>query len=345
MTVSILTHLPHTDGSLVELSLTLPGHLLATQRLDTAREVLGRFSQLAGAGVLPASLKKKNAPPDALGNLWFLQTAYAAHRVLGDDLLWRETLLPLLKRIVQGVVTGLFPDTRMNDGGLLLTTGKGADAASLVRNALWYNALGILAEELRKVGDHTGDHFDRLAGRFRRSFLKSFWCEPHQSFCAPEARQREDHAPPPTPPTPLPMLHPDQLLLMILPVSAIPRTKQRQIVDTIRQNQRAPLGVRLTLPAKGKAAPTLVESPLYLAWLAEAHMLSSDAPAAIGEALTWLTPAHQLLGDEGQGQLARYYHDQTVAKVPGNVPAHGPTMAEVHRVWLALQKASPVKTL
>jgi glycogen debranching enzyme len=128
----------------------------------------------------------------------------------------------------------------MNDGGLLLASGKGADPAALARNALWYNALAILAEELRKVGDHTGDHFDRLAGRFRRSFMKSFWCEPHQSFCDATERQREDHAA-----APLAAFNPDQLLLLILPMSAIPRTKQRQIVDLLRQRQLAPLGLRI----------------------------------------------------------------------------------------------------
>jgi hypothetical protein len=81
-----------------------------------------------------------------------------------------------------------------------------------------------------------------------------------------------------------------------------------------------------------------VFSPLYLAWLAEGHVRTSDTPAtAVAEAIDFMRHVHGML--EAHGVLAKYYTDEGAAAVTDNVAAHGPTMAEVLRVWRGLQAA------
>src|SRR6185369_5378730 len=71
-------------------------------------------------------------------------------------------------------------------------------------NALWYAALDSTAQALRDmppssaaggppVRDPSAEHFERLAGRFRRSFAKLYWCEDHGRICPPEARTHPNH--------------------------------------------------------------------------------------------------------------------------------------------------------
>ena len=136
-----------------------------------------------------------------------------------------------------------------------------ADAIRI--NALWYFALEMTAQTLQHplpsggAKDPSGHHFERLAGRFRRSFAKHFWCEEHGCLCSPTAAWRggADHGFLPDP---------DQLLITMFTVSPLPRTKQRQILARITAHSMGNLGVKLHHPVHG-----VVESPLHRAWLAQ----------------------------------------------------------------------------
>src|SRR6185437_2265351 len=97
-------------------------------------------------------------------------------------------------------------------GDGLLSLGEGSAQKPVGLNALWFSVMSLLAEELTRVKDPMDDHFDRLAGRFRRSFTKLFWCDAHRCLCEPRVQMGVDHL----------RWHadPDQLLAVVLPFSA-----------------------------------------------------------------------------------------------------------------------------
>ncbi len=275
----------------------IPGLMKARQDVDRAHAELRQVAALAreAGGLVPRS--EKDFHPDVMGNLWFMRavhefgaaTAKLSHKQDKSHGEFFDTvLLPLCKRIVQDFISHHGIDAvRMDDGGVL--AGGIAQGQTLRINALWYAAVQATATALQSGqggggggGNHdvSSGHFERLAGRFRRSFQKAFWCDEHRCICSPAARAVAGHGK---------LVDPDQLLLTMLPASPLPRTKQRQILTKITQNSLGSLGVRLDHGELG-----IVESPLHRAWLA--HGLAMDqgngmAAAAMVQPLVALRPA------------------------------------------------------
>jgi hypothetical protein len=198
-----------------------------------------------------------------------------------------QVLIPMCKRIVQDFISEEGMDgVRMDDSGMLAAFEAGkrhceALAAPLRLNALWYTALESTGQALRGAKylgkserllshkDPAGDHFERLAGRFRRAFFKMYWCEEHDRICPPELRGEPEHGC-----TPGSARLPDaeELLLMVLPVSPLPRTKQRDVLAQLELRAVGGMGIVLEHSEHGR-----VESPLHRAWLAQAVFNTADS--------------------------------------------------------------------
>lgn len=226
---------------------------------------------------------------DVLGNLWLVRAAHEFAAAAAADRRLTEAekrghlefagraLLPFCKRIIQEFISERGMDgVWMDDGGMLsglVRKGrKNSVLASPLRlNALWYAALEVTGMALRHltpmgtgVKDTSGDHFERLAGRFRRAFTKAFWCEDHQRICPEELRGEPDHGTIPDA---------EQLLLMVLPASPMPKTKQLGVLLQLIDKAQAPLGLWVRQREIGKKAEgpgEMVDSPLHRAWLAQA---------------------------------------------------------------------------
>lgn len=237
-----------------EHPLCIPGRWIVTGQLNDA---LSALTAMAGRSFSTAEA------------LWFTRAAWLYHQQSNDPDAWRQTLLPAIRQAAQDFISAQPP--KMNDGGLLVDTESGLSGVAL--NALWYNMLMILATELK--GEPAADHFDRLAGRFRRSFLKLYW----QGDMLGEQGCSES---------------PDgsQLLAATLPHSAVPRTKQRQLVTVVAQRLAA-------------------EAPvLHRIWLAEAVWIVGEKSAtACNEARTIMTKvAAGTLDETAQAESARVLH-------------------------------------
>lgn len=232
-----------------EHPLCIPGQLIVAGHLDEALSALRAIVQ---------------RPVTTAEALWFCRAAWLFHQERKDVALWRGDLLPAIRKHAQEFISAQPP--RMNDGGLLVDAESGLSGVAL--NALWYNMLMILATELK--GEPAADHFDRLAGRFRRSFLKLYW----------QGEMLGDNGGP---------TDGSQLLAATLAHSAVPRTKQRQLVSTVAKN----------LPAD---APRL-----HRVWLAEAVWLMGEgSPGSVSEAKEIYTQACAGgLDDFAQAEAAR----------------------------------------
>jgi hypothetical protein len=255
--------------------------------LEGLRHVLAAAHADAGDKAL---LPGEDQGSDLEASLWFLQAAHAFSQRGGDPAFVRETLLPRAKKIVQTVIAGAHSSIRMDDGGMLVAE----DADALRLNGLWYAALETLGEGLRAVGDRAGDHFERLAGRFRRSFAKAYWCETHGSVCTPGGANRdESHKAAATLPAA------DQVLLSVLPASPIPKTKQRQALLRVKSALGA-VGVKVERDGM------VLESVVHRLWLARALAATAEnAAAGRAEAADVLRGLRERAG----ARPAAYYRD------------------------------------
>ncbi len=301
---------------------TIPGHMYARRNLAEARRELDEVLAISKGGILYRAAEVG----DVMANLWLARAAHefaaAVGGTLGASLLTEEqaehlafanqTLLPLCKLIVQAFITDNGMDgVRMDDGGMLAGAGEGkpnpALALPLRVNALWYTALESTGQALRGINpmgaalaeggkrDSSGDHFERLAGRFRRSFAKACWCDAHDRICPPEVRGDPDHGSLPDA---------EQVLITMLPSSPLPRTKQREILAQIEAQALGPMGVRIKHAELGE-----VESPLHWAWLAEGTAGSADNGPDFEKAAAIIRPAGALRQAASSGELHAFYKD------------------------------------
>ena len=289
--------LPQMQGRVGTICACMPGWLISRGDVAGAGEMLKQLAGLANGGMVPATLNGSSTEStmEVDANLWFIAAAHAYQKAGADVAMFNAHLLPVMKRIVQGLISGPggeagggIAGARMDDGGMLTVEGAGPQAMRL--NALWYNAIETLAATLLAGGDRTGDHYERLAGRFRRSFAKTYWCDDHGCICGPEARANDGHG------ADFPEL--EQLLCVMLPESPIPKTKQRQIVQALKR--RAVGEVGLKQDAAGR------ESVMHRVWLAEGLVLSAENPeTVIEEARNLAVPVKRIF--ETQGAVAKTY--------------------------------------
>jgi len=279
------------------IAAAIPGMCRAKNSWSTVGETLARLAECVTAGALPASAT--NAQPDVEATLWFIRAVQLFAKEGnggGEDEQLTAKLRETTKQIVQEFIS------EQGVGGMIMDHGGMLTAASLRINTLWYSALGTAAADLKAVNDKSSDHFDRLAGRFRRAFVKTFWCEEHACICPPHVRQGEGqkggtgggHGELP---------EPDQLLLPILPASPLPRTKQRQMIQTLRERlfSGCDIGIWLQHPTLGR-----VESVIHRAWFATSIVnIADNRTVAIPEAQAILAPLKPLLNTG----IAAFYRD------------------------------------
>ena len=286
MSVSSLSALAQSQAQFAPQCASIPSMYLVYQDLPGAAAVLTDVANAASnTGGVPKSATDSH--PDPFAGLWFVRAAHLFAKAGGDPALVADKLRPLTKKVLQELISSAgVGDVRMDDGGLLVGP---AGSQALRLNALWYSALESTAADLKIARDPAGDHFERLAGRFRRSFVKSYWCDVHGCICTPDVRP-----PAPAPGDPPPanqddhgtLPDADQLLLTLLPASPIPRTKQRQLIGVVKNSALGALGVKINHPKHG-----VVESPLHRAWLALGIVASADQPVpALADAAASAAP-------------------------------------------------------
>ncbi|MCC6791402.1 MAG: glycogen debranching enzyme N-terminal domain-containing protein, partial [Thermomicrobiales bacterium] len=174
---------------------SLPGLTLATGRHDDAAEILRSFATYLQDGLLPNRLPDLPGGDPAYNTadvtLWFVQAVEAYRRATGDEQLV-DDLLPALVEIVERHLAGThfgigvdpadgllraglpesqvtWMDAKVDNWIVTPRTGKPVEI-----NALWHNALRIVAEALTTRGDERGTELATHADRARTSFLARF---------------------------------------------------------------------------------------------------------------------------------------------------------------------------
>lgn len=232
--------------------IALPGLTLATGRPEIAAQILRTFARFVDRGMLPNRFPDAGDAPEyntVDATLWYFEAMRAYVEYTGDLALLRD-LFPTLAEIVDWHVRG----TRYNihvdpsdgllyagDDGVQLTwmDAKVGDWVVTPRrgkpvevNALWYNALEIMADFARRLEQPDG-RYATLAAAARKGFAR-FWNNPERGcFDVLDGPDGHDAS-----------LRPNQLLAVSLSFSPFDHEKQKAIVDMCARHLLTSHGLR-----------------------------------------------------------------------------------------------------
>jgi predicted glycogen debranching enzyme len=240
--------------------ISLDGLTLATGRFAEAGYILRTFSHYVRDGLIPNLFpegEQAGLYHTADATLWYFHAIDRYVRATGDRQTLRE-LIPVLRDIVDhhlhGTRFGIGVDP--NDGllsqgqeGYQLTwmdakvgdwvvTPRRGKAVEI--NALWYNALRLLAGWCVDEQQADADPLLHEAERVRQSFNHRFWCDRRRwLFDVVDGPDGDDAS-----------LRPNQLFAISLPHPVLSPERWPAIVDVVERRLLTPVGLRSLAPGE-----------------------------------------------------------------------------------------------
>ncbi len=346
--------------------IALPGLTLATGRAADGAAILRGFARYIEEGLLP------NNFPDQAGQipgyntvdatLWYI-VAIHAHAAAAGDMSLIDALLPTLREIIawhrRGTRYGIGVDPadgllRAGEPGVQLTwmdalvdgwivTPRSGKPVEI--NALWYNALRMVAGWLIAAGDAAeAAECDRLADQVQRSFRARFVRPDGQGLAdVVDGPDGDDHA-----------VRPNQIFAISLPFPLLAEADAEAVLTTVGQTLLTSYGLRTLSPHdpryRGDYGGDRVrrdgayhQGPVW-PWLigayVEAHARIHGDPAA---ALALLRPFAEHLADACLGSISEILEGDPPHQPRGAV-AQAWSVAEVLRVWRKLAREAAIMT-
>jgi predicted glycogen debranching enzyme len=336
--------------------ISLEGLTLCTGRHREAGYILRTFGHYVREGLIPNMFpegQREGRYHTADATLWFF---HALHRYLlaTDDRSTLRQLLPKLKSIfehhVKGTRFGIGVDAsdgllRQGEKGYQLTwmdakvddwvvTPRRGKAVEI--NALWYNALSLLARWLHEEADPLAPQVTEWSARAYESFNARFWYEEGgYLYDVVDDEQGDDTA-----------CRPNQILAISLDHPVLDRNRWRPVFDVVRSRLLTPVGLRSLAPGhrdykaqyygdlrsrdaayhQGTVWGWLV-GPFVDAWLRIDPAGGAEARAACLEGFV----PH--LNEAGIGTLSEIFDAESPYLERGCI-AQAWTVAEVLRAWL-----------
>ena len=338
--------------------ISLEGLTLCTGRQREAGYILRTFGHYVRNGLIPNMFPegtKDGLYHTADASLWFF---HAMHRYLvaTDD---RSTLRQVLPKLVSifehhlnGTLFGIgmdpadglikqgqegyqltWMDAKVEDWVVTPRRGKAVEI-----NALWYNALSLLAGWLREEGDPAAVQVEECAVRACESFNARFWYdEGGYLYDVIDGEQGDDTA-----------CRPNQILAISLDYPVLDRARWLPVFDVVRERLLTPVGLRSLAPGHRDYKPQYygdlrardaayhqgtvwgwLVGPFVDAWL-KVH--PDDKAGARGCLEGFATH----LNDAGLGTLSEIF-DAESPYTPRGCIAQAWTVAEVLRAWLLTQ--------
>jgi predicted glycogen debranching enzyme len=350
--------------------IALPGLTLVTRRFDVAASILRTFAAHVSEGMLPNRFPDSAQAPEyntVDATLWFFHAVDQYSRRSGDQALATE-LYPVLADIIDRHRRGTRYGIRLDPADGLLAAGvegvqltwmdaKVDDWVVTPRigkaveiNALWYNALLVMAELAQQMGnDKRCASYRQAAARTKSSFQR-FWN--HKRAClydvidgpagelADDGRNYDGR------------LRPNQLMAVSLPHSPLNPSRQKSIVDVCARELLTPFGLR----SLARGEPGYVGHyqgdrlqrdgayhqgtvwPWLLGPFVDAHYrVYQDADIA----RTFLEPLALHLNAACVGSISEIFDAEPPYAARGCF-AQAWSVAEVLRAWLDLHKTKPI---
>lgn len=238
--------------------IALPGICLATGRYDDAKKILRAFAQSVDMGMLPNRFPDREETPEyntVDATLWFFVAIYQYWEATGDEAFVRRELLPVLQNIIAWHDHGARYGIHTDRDGLLLAGEPGVqltwmdakigdwvvtprDGKAVEINALWYNALEILAELSQRFGaPEAANEYRKRAGQVKERFNEVFWSKEHQYLFDYVKGEHRDAS-----------LRPNQVFALSLPFPLLDKPRAQAVLRAVSEHLLTPVGLRSLAP-------------------------------------------------------------------------------------------------
>jgi predicted glycogen debranching enzyme len=236
--------------------IALPGLCLATKRFDDAKNILKAFADSVSEGMIPNRFPDFGEAPEyntVDATLWFFHAIYQYHEYTNDKK-FIHTLLPVLKEIIEWHNKGTRYNIHVDTSGLIYA---GADGVQLTWmdakvgdwvvtprrgkaveiNALWYNALCIMASflEINNQQEEAAEYKFKAA-LVKENFRKTFWFEEGGYLYDYIAEEKNTD------------FRPNQLYAISLPFPLLEEKRAELVLDKIEKHLLTPNGLRSLSP-------------------------------------------------------------------------------------------------
>lgn len=234
--------------------ISLPGLLLSTRRFDEAKSVLTTFAQAADEGMIPNRFDDRTGTAyfnSVDASLWFINAAFQYLNATGDSETFTQQLLPTIRWIIDsyykgtrfgicadsdGLITAGNQETQLTwmdakCNGVTFTPryGKAVEV-----NALWYNALCLIAQFYVGREVENAKRYKSMADKVKVSFCKLFWNEKtgYLNDCIPPDGSVDSS------------LRPNQIFAVSLGFSPLSPQQQKSVVNVVQKDLLTPYGLR-----------------------------------------------------------------------------------------------------
>ncbi|MGD2094619.1 MAG: amylo-alpha-1,6-glucosidase [Phycisphaerales bacterium] len=234
--------------------ISLPGLLLSTGRFDEAKSVLTTFAAAADEGMIPNRFDDRNSTAhfnSVDASLWFINAAFQYLQASGDSETFMRELMPTIQWIIESYHKGTRFNIHADEDGLI-TAGdeqtqltwmdaKYEGVAFTPRcgkavevNALWYNALCLLAQFYSERDKEQAEHYQSMAQKIQAGFCELFWNESkgYLNDCIWPDGSVDDS------------LRPNQIFAVSLAFSPLSEKQQKSVVNTVQNYLLTPYGLR-----------------------------------------------------------------------------------------------------
>lgn len=238
--------------------ISLPGLTLNTRRFTEAANILRTFAGYTNMGMLPNRFPDSGGRPDyntVDATLWYFEAVRAYFDATNDETLIRE-LFPTLVDIIAWHLRGTRYEIHADSADGLLYAGEEGTQLTWMDakvdnwvvtprigkpvevNALWYNALMIMADFAERLTLTEGTDYNDLAVRVKNNFAR-FWND-KVGYCYDVIDTPDGN--------PDARLRPNQLFAVALPHSPLEAEQQKLVVDTCAQHLLTSHGLRSLSP-------------------------------------------------------------------------------------------------
>jgi predicted glycogen debranching enzyme len=333
--------------------IALPGLTTAVGRPDIAARILRTFAGHVSEGMLPNRFPDGGEAPEyntVDATLWYFQAIADYVQSTGDLALARD-LYPLLGDIVAWHQRGTRYRIHMDASDGLLFAGepgvqltwmdaKVGDWVVTPRigkpveiNALWANALAVMADLARALGDDTAARrYGELAGTTAAAFRQKFWFDAggylYDAIDGPEADAS---------------LRPNQVFAVSLPMALLDAAQARRVVDRCGRELLTSAGLRSLAPGDQRFVGRYAGGPLerdgayhqgtVWSWLLGPFAIAHYRVYRDREqALAWLRPLNDHLLDGCLGTVSEIFDGDAPFR-PRGCFAQAWSVGEALRAW------------
>ncbi|MCY7374472.1 MAG: hypothetical protein LH472_00665, partial [Pyrinomonadaceae bacterium] len=335
--------------------IALNGLTLATNRAEIARQILLEFSRHISQGMLPNRFPDAGDEPEynnVDATLWYFEAIRAYVEKTKDYDFVRKKLYEKLVNIIVWHVQGTRFQIKVDEADGLLDAGEAgvqltwmdAKIGDLVVTprtgkaveiqALWYNALCVMADFAGIFGDWTDEQkYLELAEKAKVNFNRIFWNETENCLFDVIDGENRDAS-----------VRPNQIFAISLPHRILDdEEKSRQVVEKVETELLTPVGLRSLSPKDSRYCPIYIGSPFerdssyhqgtVWAWLiggfVDAHRkVFPENKTRVEEILNGFK-TH--LDEAGGGQISEIF-DADAPHNPRGCPAQAWSVAEVLRI-------------